>query len=97
MECAGEKWREYENEKVRNNRWSEVVVHSIDESRLMDDDDKVGGKLQRGREKFQRDGEGSLIGLLCSRNTRSRTPLVGRAQWETDPSRPSVDTLPGKK
>jgi hypothetical protein len=35
-------------------------------------------------EKFQRDGEGGLIGLLCSRNARSRTRLVGRAQWETD-------------
>jgi len=31
-------------------------------------------------EKFQKDGEGSLIGLLCSRTARSRTPLVGRAQ-----------------
>jgi len=45
---------------------------------------KVEEKFQRGGEKFQRDGEGSLISLLCSRNARSRTPLVGRAQWETD-------------
>ena len=27
--------------------------------------------------------EGSLDGLLCSYNARSRTPLVGHAQWET--------------
>ena len=27
-------------------------------------------------EKFQRDGEGSLIGLLCSRNARSRLPSL---------------------
>jgi hypothetical protein len=41
-------------------------------------------------EKFQRDGEGGLIGLLCSRNARSRTALVGRAQWETDSGYPPV-------
>ena len=35
-------------------------------------------------EKFQRDGEGGLIGLLCSCNARSQTLLVGRAQWEAD-------------
>ena len=28
-------------------------------------------------------GKGGLLDLLCSRNARSRTPLVGRAQWET--------------
>ena len=50
----------------------------------MSDNLKDGEKFHRGREKFQRDGEGSLIGLLCSRNARSRTPLVERAQWETD-------------
>jgi hypothetical protein len=28
-------------------------------------------------------GEGmGPVDLLCSRNARSRTPLVGRAQWE---------------
>ena len=26
--------------------------------------------------------------LLCSRNARSRTPLVGRAQWGTHPGHP---------
>ena len=25
---------------------------------------------------------------LCSRNARSRTPLVGRAQWETNSGHP---------
>jgi hypothetical protein len=55
------------------------------------------------KEKFQRNAEGSLIDLLCSRNARSRTPLarekarldavrVGRveycAQWETNSGRP---------
>jgi hypothetical protein len=33
-------------------------------------------------------GEGRLDGLLCSRNARSRTPLVGRAQWETNLAHP---------
>jgi hypothetical protein len=28
--------------------------------------------------------EGSLIGLLCSCNARSRKTLVGHAQWETE-------------
>jgi hypothetical protein len=28
--------------------------------------------------------------LLCSRNARSRTPLVGRAQWEPNLVRPQV-------
>ena len=28
-----------------------------------------------------------LARSLCSRNARSRTPLVGRAQWETDSGR----------
>ena len=32
--------------------------------------------------------EGSLIGLLCSRNARPRKGLVGRAQWETDSGYP---------
>lgn len=42
------------------------------------------------REEFQgegrnsREGEGSLIGLLCSRNARPEKALVRRAQWETD-------------
>ena len=36
----------------------------------------------------RRTGGGSLIGLLCSRNARSRTPLVGSAQWETDSGHP---------
>ena len=35
-------------------------------------------------EKLQREGEGGLIGLLCSRNARPQKALVGRAQWETD-------------
>ena len=26
--------------------------------------------------------------LLCSRNARSQTPLVGRAQWETNSGHP---------
>jgi len=51
---------------------------------LRDEEEKVEEKFQKGMEKFQRDGEGSLIGLLCSRNARSRTSLVGRAQWETN-------------
>jgi len=54
----------------------------------MSDKLKDGEKFQRGMEKFQRGWEGSLIGLLCSRNARSRTPLVGRAQWETDSGHP---------
>jgi hypothetical protein len=29
-------------------------------------------------------GEERLESLLCSRNARSRTPLVERAQWETN-------------
>ena len=35
-------------------------------------------------------GEGRLEGLLCSCNARSRTPLVGHAQWETNLTRPQV-------
>jgi hypothetical protein len=67
-----------------NNSELDVLVHPIDEWRLMDDEEKVEEKFQRGMEKFQRGWEGTLIGLLCSRNAQSRTPLVGRAQWETD-------------
>jgi hypothetical protein len=63
-----------------NNSELDVLVHPIDEWRLMDDEEKVEEKFQRGMEKFQRDWEGSLIGLLCSRKAQSRTPLVGRAQ-----------------
>ena len=37
--------------------------------------DSRRGSLLAGR------GAGSLIGLPCSRNARSRTSLVGRAQW----------------
>ena len=33
-------------------------------------------------------GEGGLLSLPCSRNARSRTPLIGRAQWETDSGYP---------
>ena len=71
-----------------NNSELDAVVHSIDEWRLMDDEEKVEEKFQRGMEKFQRDWEGTLIGLLCSRNAQSRTPLVGRAQWETNSGHP---------
>ena len=59
-----------------NNSELDAVVHSIDEWRLMDDEEKVEEKFQRGMEKFQRDWDGSLIGLLCSRNAWSRTPLA---------------------
>ena len=45
---------------------------------------KVGEKFQRGREKFQRDGESSLIGLLCSPRPHDRNVLPRCAQWETD-------------
>lgn len=45
---------------------------------------KVGEKFQRGREKFQRGGEGGLVGSLCSRNPHDETVVVRRAQWETD-------------
>ncbi len=51
----------------------------------------VGEKFQSGREKFQRDWEGGLIGLLCSRNARPRKGLVGRAQWETDSGHPPFE------
>jgi hypothetical protein len=47
----------------------------------MDTEEKV-------KEKFQWDAEGSLIGLLCSRNARPEKALVGRAQWETDSGYP---------
>jgi len=36
----------------------------------------------------EKKGEGSLIGLLCSRNARPKKGLVGRAQWETDSGHP---------
>ena len=39
--------------------------------------------------------EGSLIGLLGSRNARSQTPLVGRAQWETDSGHPPFEKSDG--
>ena len=39
----------------------------------------LGGEKTTGRGE-----DGSLIGLLCSRNARSQTPLVGRAQRETN-------------
>jgi hypothetical protein len=34
--------------------------------------------------KFQRDGEGSLIGLLCSQTAHDQNVLGRCAQWETD-------------
>ena len=52
----------------------------------------IGEKFHEGREKFQRKREGGLISLLCSRNARSRTPLVGRAQWETDSGHPPFES-----
>jgi hypothetical protein len=33
-------------------------------------------------------GRDGPVSSLCSRNARSRTPLVGRAQWETHPDHP---------
>jgi hypothetical protein len=69
---------------VRKNSQLRREGNANDERRDVSDELKDGENFQRGREKFQRDREGSLIGLLCSRNARSRTPLVGRAQWETD-------------
>ena len=54
----------------------------------------TGPKMEQGRESIPYSkrskvgGEGGLIGLLCSRNARSRTPLVGRAQWETNSGHP---------
>ena len=50
--------------------------------------DERWGEIPEGGEKFKRKREGGLIGLLCSRNARSRTPLVGRAQWETNSGHP---------
>ena len=48
----------------------------------------LGKNSREGWRNSREEGEGSLIGLLCSRNARSRTPLVGRAQWETDSGHP---------
>ena len=50
----------------------------------------TGAGLYRLRDRATtgRMGEGGLIGLLCLRNARSRTPLVGRAQCETDSGHP---------
>ena len=48
----------------------------------------VGEKFQRGREKFQRDGEGCLIGLLCSQTAHDRNVLGRCAQWEIDSGYP---------
>jgi hypothetical protein len=46
----------------------------------MGDEMKDGEKFHRVMEKFQRYGEGGLMGLLCSRNARSKTFLVRRTQ-----------------
>jgi hypothetical protein len=46
-------------------------------------------------EKFQRDGAGNLISLLCSRNVRPQKGLVGRAQWETDSGHPPFENSDG--
>ena len=40
--------------------------------------------LRGGGRKIQGGGGGRPDGLLCSRNARSQTPLVGRAQWGTN-------------
>ena len=70
---------------MMSNNMLGAIVHSIDEWRLTDGDEKVWEKLQRGREKFQRDGEGGLVGPLCSRNPHDETVVVRRAQWWTKP------------
>ena len=41
--------------------------------------------LWKGGEKFQRDGEGGLVGPLCSRNPHDETVVVRRAQWWSKP------------
>jgi hypothetical protein len=66
---------------VIDNSELDAVVQSIDERYLIDAEEKV-------KEKFQWDAEGSLIGLLSSRNARPEKALVVRAQLETDSGSP---------
>jgi hypothetical protein len=40
------------------------------------------------KKSASREGDGP-VSPLCSRNARSRTPLVGRAQWGTHPGHPA--------
>jgi len=70
---------------MMSNNMLSAIVHSIDEWRLTDDDEKGGEILQRGMEKFQREREGDLVGPLCSRNPHDETVVIRRAQWWTKP------------
>ena len=56
--------------------------------RTTNDELKDWEKFQRGREKFQRDAEGGLIGLLCSQTAHDQNVLGRCAQWETDSGYP---------
>jgi hypothetical protein len=69
---------------VRNNGELVQKGEAKDERRETSDALKDGEEFQRGREKFQRDGEASLIGLLCSQPAHDRNVLGRCAQWETD-------------
>lgn len=50
----------------------------------------VGVEFQREMEKFQRDGQGSLTGFLCTRNVRSLafTRVASRTIGTLDEMRP---------
>ena len=82
-DCA---WREEEEGNdgmVRKNGELGHDGHANSERRDVSDDLKDGEKFQRGMEKFQRDGEGGLISLLCSLRPHDRNVLPQCAQWET--------------